>query len=106
MTTINLYLYYITINEVASIQGPKKRVAKQVAPIAQPIVVQPVAAVQPAAAIQPLPPKPKRTLSEKQKETLQRGRDNLKAKKVQQLKDTQAYKDQMVELRAEQLKQH
>ena len=40
-----------------------------------------------------LPPKPKRILSEKQKETLQRGRDNLKAKKVQQLKDTQAYKD-------------
>ena len=50
--------------------------------------------------------KPKRTLTEKQKETLAKGRANLKAKKEQQLKDTQAYKDQMVILRAEQLKQH
>src|SRR3984957_768800 len=51
-------------------------------------------------------PKVKRTLSEKQKETLAKGRANLKIKKEQHLKETQHYKAEMVLLRAKQLKQH
>ena len=52
------------------------------------------------------PIKPKKQLSEKQKETLARGRENLKKKKEEQLKETQKYKDEMILLKAEQLKNH
>ena len=60
--------------EIDGIQAPKKRVTKQQIPQASnPPVVAPVVAIPIA--------KPKRTLTEKQKETLANGRANLKAKK-------------------------
>ena len=68
----------------------------------QPVIVEPVAFQPQMIDV----PKVKRTLSDKQKETLAKGRANLKIKKEQQLKETQYYKDEMVLLRAEQLKQH
>lgn len=91
------------------IQAVKQPRAKPQPAPPQPPVQQPVQPVEQVQQPQPAPaiviPKKKKTLSEAQKATLERGRANLKAKKEQQLKVTEEYKESLILLKAEQLKQ-
>jgi hypothetical protein len=93
-----------------SIQAPKQSRAKKQVDVTAPVIAPPVTpapvATAPVAPVVAPTPKPKKQLSEAQKATLAKGRANLKAKKEQQLKETAEYKDNMVLLRAEQLKLH
>lgn len=87
----------------SDIQAPKPTKAK---PIQQPQQTNEVLASSSQDTVIINEPKPKRKISEKQKEILAQGRANLKAKKEQQLAETAKLKDEAILKRAEQIKKH